>query len=754
MKRLLLSTASLLSLVSLPAFAQADTTRPAQGNLAATVEAGAQGDAGGLVEIIVTAERRATSVQRTPIAISAVDGDALRLSSIADVAGLSQNVPNLNFNRIAGDAKISIRGIGYNSISPGGEPRVALYADGVYQSRNQAALLGFYDVERVEVLRGPQGTLYGRNAIAGTINILTRDPGSMLDGYVTGTAGNYGLVGTEGAVGVPLSDTVQARVSFRTVDRNGYGRNLSSGDDVNDDHSRSIRGKIKFEPSEKLAVKLTGDYTTQNQNAGGYRYAGRGNASIPTFVELIGATVPTNPQDAAGHGPKQRIESYGSSGQADLSLSDETVITLLAGYRHFMASQETSIDGSTAELTQMYIDEHSKSTSAELRLSQKIGDFADLIVGAYYFDETNSASNQVPFKGIILHAPNPDQFLEFYGSFGRVRTKAKAIFGQANIHLTDQLELDVGARYSDEKKTIFEQHQVDIVNPFVLNDPLRPGFNPALGLLGNGEGTQGASWDSFDPKVTLSYQATKSVYLYTTYSRGFKSGGFNVGGLQPPFKPEKLSNYEAGIKADLFDRRLRVNMSAFNYDYKDLQESIIVGTSIVTKNATSARIRGLEAEVTARPVGGLMLSFNGAYLDGKFKTFSDVNSAFANLGLQDLTGKQLPDAPKYQFGGEIGYTFQTDFGDITPRANLTWFDKVYFNHFNTVEMSQPSRTMINLHLGWASPDGNWTASAYVKNLTDDVYFVGTNTNLDALAFSRSAVYGDPLTFGINVTRSF
>ena len=743
MKIILFSTVALTSLISAPLAAQ-----PAPANQAAPE------DSGGIADIVVTAERRASSVQRTPIAISAVDGQTMRSSSITDIERLSQNIPNLNFNRIGSDAKISIRGIGYNSISPGGEPRVALYSDGFYQSRNQAALLGFFDVDRVEVLRGPQGTLYGRNAIAGTINILSRDPGSSLNGYFTGTAGNYGLVGTEGAIGGPLSSTVQARLSFRTVDRNGYGRNISTGDDVNDERSRSVRGKIKFDPSGDLAIKLTGDYTTVRQNSGGYRYAGRGNLSIPTLVEQLGAAVPTDPQDAAGFGPRQRIETYGISGQADLSLSDRTTVSFLAGYRHFTASQYTNIDGSAANLTRLYIDETSDAFSAELRLSQKIGEFADVILGGYYFHEKNSATNQVPFKGIILGAPDPDQYIEFYGSLGRVNTNAKAIFGQANIRFTDRLELDVGARYSDEKKTIFEQHQVDVVDPFILNDPLRPGFNPALGLFGNGQGTQTASWDSFDPKVTLSYKATKSVMVYATYSRGFKSGGYNVGGLQPAFRPEKLTNYEAGIKADLFDRRLRVNASVFNYDYQDLQESIIVGTSIVTKNATSARIRGLEAEVTARPVDDLLLLLNAAHLDGKFKTFSDTNSAFPTLGLQNLTGRQLPDAPKYQFGGEIGYTIRTNFGAITPRVNVAWFDRVYFDHFNTVEMSQPSRTMINLFLGWSSSDGGWTATAYVKNVTDDTYIAGANTNLDALRFSRSAVYGEPRTFGVNVTRSF
>ena len=751
MKGILLSTVALASVViSAPVIAQD------QSAAAATDET-----QGGIADIVVTAERRASSVQATPIAISAVDGEALREKNIGNIETLSTNIPNLNFNRVSSDAKISIRGIGYNAISPGGEPRVALYQDGVYLARNQAALLGFYDIDRVEVLRGPQGTLYGRNAIAGTINVLSRDPGDVLNGYFTGTVGDYGLIGTEGAVGGPLSSTVQARLSFRTVDRNGYGKNITTGADVNDENSRSVRGQLRFEPASALTLKVIGDYSISKANDGGYRYAGRGNSSVPTSVELLGAAVPDDPQDAAGFGPRRRIETYGVSGQADVDLSDSTTVTLLTAYRNFKASQQTNIDGSAAELSKMYIDEASDVFSAELRLSQKIGSFADLIVGAYYFREKNSATNQVPFKGSVFDVAfhvdglvDPNAYYEFYGSYGRVKTSAKAIFAQANVYLTPKLELDIGARYSDEKKTIFEQHQVDVLSPFVLDNPLRPGLDPANGLFGNGAGYQSASWDSFDPKVTLSYKMTPRVFLYATYSRGFKAGGYNVGGIQPAFRPEKLTNYEAGFKADLFDRRLRVNVSAFNYDYKDLQESIIDGINIVTKNATKARVRGVEAEVTAKPTDALTLQFNAAYLDGKFKQFTDVDPAFADLGPQNLKGNQLPDAPKYQLGGEIGYRIATGFGDVTPRVNVTWFDTVYFSHFNTVEMSQPSRTMVNFYLGWTSPDDSWSATAFVRNVTDDTYFAGANTNLGLLGFSRTVAYGAPRTFGLSVTKSF
>lgn len=724
----------------------------------------------GIDDIVVTAERRTASVQTTPIAISAVGGEALREKNIADVEGLSTNIPNLTFNRVGSDARVFIRGIGYNAVAPGGEGRVAIYADGIYQSRNQSALLGFYDVDRVEVLRGPQGTLYGRNSVAGAINILTRGPGNSVNGYVAGEVGNYGLISTEGAVGGPLSDTVGARIAFRTVDRSGYGKMIDTGEDVNDEHSRSVRGKIDFEPSSALTMRLMADYTNVDDHSGGYRFAGRGNVAIVPVVERLGLTVPSDPQDAAGVQPKRKLETWSINAQADLNVSESTTFTLLGGYRNFNFLQESSIDGSTAALGPIFIEEDADVYSVELRLSQDFGEIGNLIVGGYYFDEVNVATNQVPFKGLVYADAfglggvlDPNQYYEFYGSYGRIHTKAWAVFGQFNITITDRLELDLGARYSHETKKLDEQLQTDLVTPFVRNNPLNTAFDPAAGLLG-GTTNQKTTWTAFDPKATLSYRVTDDIMMYATYSEGFKSGGYNIGGLQAAFDPESLTNYEVGVKADLFGRRARVNLSAFKYDYKDLQESIIVGTVITTVNATTATVKGVEAEITAEPIDGLRTGLNIAYLDGKFGRFFDFDQSHANLatainpetGLpaQDLTGYQLPGAPKWQVGGEIAYTIPSSIGEFTPRVSVTWYDEVFFNHFNTPESYQAERTMVNLYLGWRSNDDSWSASAYVKNLTDDTYISATNVNLGLLGFSRTAAFGAPRTFGVSVTKSF
>lgn len=760
MKRILLSTVGCGALLfcTNTALAQDMPTSPTEETAAGSPRVSDNNR--GLETIVVTAERRTSTVQTTPISISAVGGDDLRDKSISDVEGFSTNIPNLSFNRVGGDARVFIRGIGYNAINPGGEGRVAIYTDGIYQSRNQAALLGFYDIDRVEVLRGPQGTLYGRNSVAGAINVLTGQPSKDVNGYITGEVGSYLLLSTEGAVGGPLADGISGRIAFRTVDRNGYGEMIEDGRDVNDERSRSIRAKLDFEPTETLTIRLGADYSDVDDHSGGYRFAGRGNSAIPPLVEQLGLTTPDDPQDAAGIRPLRQLETWGINAQADLDLGPDTTITLLGGYRKFDFLQESSLDGSTAALAPIYIGEEADTYSAELRVAHKFGDFAEILIGGYYFDETNTATNQIPFKGLIYADAfglggilDPDTYYEFYGSFGRVKTEASAIFGQVRFELTDRLTLDIGARYSHETKDLEEQLQTNLVVPFVRDNPLITTFDPMNGSLG-GTNNRTQTWTSFDPKATLSFQATDTLYMYATYSEGFKSGGYNIGGLQPPFDPETLTNYEVGIKADLFDRRARINLSVFNYDYKNLQESIIVGTVATTVNATSAQVRGLEAEITTRPVDNMRFDLNFAYLDGEFEEFFDLDQAFSSLGVQDLSGNQLPGAPKYQLGGELAYTIETGIGDFTPRANVTWYDKIFFNHFNTEEASQGERTMVNLYLSWESLDGGWNATAYVKNLTDDAYISATNVNLGLLGFGKTAAFGAPRTFGLSLTKSF
>jgi len=728
---LLASTAVVSAAVCHPAFAQGDAQS------AAPKEAGQ-----GLEEIIVTAERRSESVQTTAIAISAVSGEALQERQVFNIESLSNQIPGVEFGRIAGDAKVYIRGVGYDSISPGGETRVALYSDNIYQARTQSGFLAFYDVDRVEVLRGPQGTLYGRNATGGAINIITREPTDILEGYVSGRVGNYGLIGTEGAVGGPLSESVSARLAFQTVDRNGFGTNISTGEEVNDEQKRNVRLKLKFEPSANFSVRLMADYGKEHDHSGGYRYIGAARPDFTPLTLAFGGTTPTDPQDSAGFGPRLFLETYGFSAEAKLALGPSTDIVSLTGYRHLIAKNESNFDTNTLELSKQFLVDRSDMFTQELRLSHSFGDFADILLGGYYYHEKSFAKNEIGLTGGVFGAP-VFPLLEFYETRGDLKTEAYALFGEVRIHPVPQLTVTLGGRYSHEKKSLVESLEFDLVNPF---DPDR--FNPAATVPNS------QTESRFDPKITIDYEVNDDVFLYATFSRGFKAGGFNIGGLQDPFKPEVIKNYEAGIKADLFDRRLRANLAVFHYDYSNLQVNVVEGVALVTRNAAKAKVDGVELEMTALPVDGLRLAANVTYLDARYSDFESIDNLYPELGLQNLKGNRLNYSPEWKLNGEIGYTFETGIGNITPRFNVTWVDKIYFRQFNLDVMSQASRTNVDAFLGYESPDGLWSASAYVTNLTDDTYVAGATVSAGVVGFPILGQYGPPRTYGLSVTRRF
>jgi iron complex outermembrane receptor protein len=750
------STAAVAAALSVQPASAEDTPAPSQPSLAVAQVATqptapgqqqptvpAQSTSGGLEEIVVTAERRPESLQTTALSISAVGGEALRERHIVDLEDLSTQIPNVEFGRMAGDAFVFIRGVGYDSVVPGGETRVAIYSDGIYQPRTQSAFMGFYDVNQVEVLRGPQGTLYGRNATAGAVNILTNEPTPEVEGYVTGTVGNYDLIGTEGAVGGPLSNTLSARLAFQTIDHTGYGKNIGTGEPVNNEHTRNVRVKLKFEPSSNFSYRLVGDYGWEDDHSAGYRYLGAGNPDVVPLALQLGGSEPANPQDAAGFGPRFQLETYGVSGEGKLTLDPSTDLVSLTGYRHLVAETQSSTEASTLNLTRQFLADQSNSYSQELRLSHKFGDFADILVGAYYFHENNFAGNDVAFAAAALGEPSL-ALLEGFWTRGSVNTDAEAAFGEVRFHFLPQLTLTLGGRYSHDKQSINDGAELDLVDPYNPNLPFAP------------YGTQQASTTEsrFDPKVTLDYKPTDALFFYVTYTTGFKSGGFDIGNLTPAFRPEVIKDYEAGLKVDLLDRRLRVNFDAFHYNYQNLQVAQVEGLSLVTQNAASAKDDGAEIEITALPVDNLRIGLNVAYLDARYTNFTSINPTFSALGPQDLDGNKLDYSPDWKINGEIGYTFHTDFGKFTPRADVTWVDTIFFSPFNSTSVSQPAWTDVDAFLAYESSNGLWSANAFVKNLTDHTYIVSASVSSGLVGFPILGQYGAPRTFGVAVTRRF
>jgi iron complex outermembrane receptor protein len=716
-------------------------------------QASSGGEGGGLEEIVVTAEHREENLQRTPIAVSAFTGADLQKQQIVDVASLTNVVPNVEFTQQQSTNGIFIRGIGLDSAALGSDPRVAIYTDGVYNARVTAALGSFFDIDQIEVLRGPQGTLYGRNATAGAININSRDPGDSLNGYGTVTVGDYDLVRFEGAVGGPLSSTVSGRIAVMSVDRGGYGRDIGYGQNdqtsspIDDDHERAVRGKLKYEPNSEFNLMLEAYYRDENDHNGQYVFI-QNKPGVTPAVETFGLGYyypPAGSRDSAGQQPVTLIEGHGVSATANLHLGD-AVLTSVTGYQHAQSSFFSAADPSTCGCVPVDYAERSDSVSEELRLTDTFGP-VKILVGTYYFHENNSDYTTAELNGLFFGLTDA----LYQGSdFGGIETtNAWAGFANATVSFTDKLGLDVGIRYSDESRGLIEYDQVDLTRIYKPSNPIL-----VPGLYGSDQ--QAHTWTAADPKATIHYDFTDDIMAYATYAVGFKSGGFNIGGLQPPFSPETLYDYEGGIKAQFFDHRLRANIAAFYYNYKNLQVNIVDNTQFITTNAAKARIYGMEGEFTAIPVDDLHLTVDLSWLHSEYLEYNAEDPGRPELGVLNLSGNQLDFSPKYRVSTEAGYTFHSHIGDITPRARVTWTDRVYFSPFDLPYVGQPAYALGDIFLDYLPGDGKsgWSASLYVKNVTNKYYLVEGVFNSTFEGYPITGLNGPPRTVGLSVSKRF
>lgn len=720
-----------------------------------------------LGEIVITAQKRETNIQKTAIAISAVSGDALRTQQVVDVQGLAQSLPNVNFGQTTGNARIAIRGVGLDNISLGNEGRVAYHVDGVYVSRPAAALASFYDVERVEVLRGPQGTLYGRNATGGAVNVISASPTNSLSGYVDATYGSHNLRKLEAAVGGPVADGLSARLSFQVVERDGYGENLTYGVDVDDQSTRAIRAQLRFRPNDDIDIKLSGDYFTQDDRAYILHYLGVGSIPTPATATTpaltgaiprglrVGGTVPNNPRDSTSDiNPfnEREFANLTANVRIDLGAVDLYSIT---GYRRSRFHTQSDLDVTSAPISVYDQIDRSSTISQELRLAGGFGGSSEWMIGGYYFEESYFGGNRIPLDPLVTgsNVPGtpsaaPTRLRQGIYGMGNQDTKAYAVFGNAKIPLLDGLAIRLGARYSSERKSVDEERFLDLVTSY----PPFVGFFPPL-PPGGVRGQQSQSYSSFTPSLTVEYQALDRLFLYATYARGFKSGGFNLGQLQPPFAPEKITDYEVGVRADWLGGRLRTNVSAFYYDYTNLQVSQVLGATIFIQNAASATIYGIEAELSATPVRNLRLNANISLLKSQYEEFSSVDPARALLGRLDLSGNDLTQSPRYTFNFDATYSIPTSIGEFTLRGDARFVDRTYFTFYNLDHTSQPAYSQFNAFLTYEHDNGV-SARLFVRNLANkriiSSEFVGTGL----VGFPIVGSFEPPRTYGVTLGYRF
>jgi len=708
----------------------------------------------GIGEIIVTAQKRAENLQDVPIAVTAFSGDTLAERGVTDVQALSGMVPNVTFSDKNGEARITLRGLGFDNLwGSSAEPRTAYHLDGAYISQSAAIGGTFFDVERVEVNRGPQGTLFGRNAVAGTVNLVTRAPTDALSGYLNGEIGNYNAFAASGAISGPLGDGVAARIAFQARGHSGYDRNVTNNIDINNLSTQAIRAKISYNKSANFKATLSADYFRENDRAGGILLGLYTAGTIPPAVTVGGKISDGNPRhDFSNNLPATKREVFGIALDASLDLGAGFSLNSVSAYRQSEFYYAVDIDMSNLPTIWALNWIEANDFSQELRLNKDF-DRGNLTVGAYFFSQGYNTIARNPIDTALFAGGFDGVIGGVFSLGGHAKTTAFAGFGQFAYELTDTTRLIVGGRYSWEKKTKSGEFLfVDAYSAATWDaDPRK--LTGAPNIFGSPPGAGDITFQNFSPRVTLE-QKIGSGLIYATFSKGFKTGGWNLGQAQPSYRPETLTDYEIGFKFDAFDRRLRLNGAGFYYDYSDMQVPVTSGFSSMIVNAASARLYGAEFEVTAMPSPGFQLDASLALLKSEFTKYDTENPAISGSPVFSLAGRRLPSAPTYTLNYGAQYTFGSNVGEFTLRAEGRSVSDMFFDAFNQASNKERAVTIVNASLGWTSTSGKISATAFVRNIGNVLAKNGTFVYGGIVGYPLAGNYDPPRTFGARLGVSF
>lgn len=751
-----------------------------------------------LEEITVTARKREESLQDAPLSVTAFSTEGLEVRGIRNFINISAYTPNVDITHGKGDggstnAAVFIRGVGQNDFIFPTDPGVGIYVDGVYIARSIGGMMDLADVERVEVLRGPQGTLYGKNTIGGAINVVTSRPDGELNGRLKLTAGQREHFDVEANINFPIiEDVLSGKIAAVSKNQKGYSKRVTSDLDLGDTNVDAVRAGLNWIASEDVTVYLSFDYSRIRQNgvpgkllgtfdSPGSLYGLYNAVAAPMVAALLGLPpgsilddryVTDSPFLSYGTDPsRDENDTWGIGANIDWDINENVTLKSITSYREMDVITDTDIDYSPFPTSVIHDVQDQKQFSQEFQLSGTASDGKlSWLVGGYYFNEKNNDDNDVGLASGLYQAfeAMPGAFVPLIPGLvcpaappapcaGGAGNPLNALFDlhlnpvtaldtnnlAAFLHLTydlsDQLSITLGGRYSYEKKEYFiDSKFLDSGN--IITPPT----------------TDEQTWSKFTPKIGLDYHVNEDVLLYASFSKGFKSGGWNPRPLSPSevkrYDQENLTAYEAGIKSRLFDNRMTFNLAGFYSQYKDVQlfsNSVNPdnGSLLLTvDNAGDVDIWGFEAEIVARPLQGLDLNFGLGYMDNKY-----INLA-ASTGYS-IDNKQQ-NAPKWTLNAGMQYAFDLgqDMGMLTIRGDLNHRGMTFNDPQNSLSIAQPAYTLLNGRVTWDSEDENWQVAFYVQNITDKVYF--TSAEYIPAFGVRTAVYGRPREWGMSVSRSF
>jgi iron complex outermembrane recepter protein len=752
------------------------------GMTGATAQTESQTSDGPALDVIqVTAQRREASVQDSAIAISAITGENLEKDRILSFEDLASSVTSLSFTALSPlDQEFNIRGITNTRLdSPSADQSVGIFLDEVYVGRSGLFNADLYDVERVEVVRGPQGVLLGRNVVGGAISIITAAPEFEEGGAVSVSIGNYDEVLVRGHVTGPLTDTIAGRISFQSRNRGGFNHDILHDRELDNLESLQARGQLLFQSDETdLSARLIVDYMNDESNGfhsvaiNGPDPATQGPWSAAR--EAVGAargrpldlreSLPEHPRYAgdANESPQAlRREAWGVALDIDKGIGDIATLTSITGYRQghaFNLYDQTGMgpDNGYGVLSPTLFSfpvnerEEISQFTQELRLVSNMENSRfDWIVGAYYqkddVEKFDRFWAEVPLP--VLVTLSGESHWDNYAE-----TTSMAVFGQLGYQFTDWLRVVAGVRYTEDEKTgtVFAR-AVEGGDQFNPADQVA--LTPLAATYREGDSFStdyGQEWEEITPQITAEFSPMENAFFYATWSRGYKGGGFeddpaNPAAAQAGYDPETVENIEIGAKLDFLDGRARLNVAAFMMDYQDLQVTQTDDGCLcnITDNAADAEISGVEAEFTFAASERLLVWAGGTVLETEYIDFIDGN------GL-DNSGNQLQRTPETQFN--VGAELTLDFMDwqdaLSLRANYTHSGEMYWAPDNA--QTEDAYGLLDGRISLAPADRNWSVSVWGKNLTDETY----RTNIIAFFGDEVSRLGAPRTYGIELSTTF
>ena len=704
-----------------------------------------------LGEVVVTAQRRSERLQDIPATISAIDSETLRSAGVQDISNIAPRVPGFYAGGFGSSRpQLYIRGIGTRQFDPGSESSVGVFVDESYLGRTGGVLGALKDIERVEVLKGPQGTLYGRNTIGGAINVITKAPTDTFHAEAEAGLGNYNSYETTAVISGPIAgDVVKARLAGWRSYREGYMENLTTGN-----HPQGLNnygGRLRFEitPSDTLQIDLIGEFLRDTGRS--FQGESIGSVTNPNGI-LLGRAglVPLKSDDEFEQfyttDPKYNRHVDPITGKVQWDVGAGSIVSVTS-YRKLKYRDDRDFDNTSLDVIRQISNERSKQYSQELRFvsdadgALSFNGLVDWILGIYYYRDKSTHSDTFDYGddsvvgGSVLTQSNIDV------TSGDYKTTSLAYFGQATFHLGPTVEFTVGGRYTEDKKRATLGGTTVDTRSLVTANFLQ--VNPEK------------SFTSFDPRFVLSWKPNDDMNLYASYSQGFKSGGYQYTPLSAAqaalvFDPEQIDAYEIGAKSRWLNGAVRANAAVFRNDYSDLQVSRVVQLpdgsvpSLIT-NAGKSRIEGAELDLTFEPIRDLMFNLAYAYTDAEYRSYV--------AGANDFSKTRMVRAPKHSINASGEYTFAVGAdSDITLRADYAHLSKFYhepgqgeLKFGSTIPLtSEDGYGLANARISYRLK--NWRVSGWVQNAFDKEY----RRTVLALPGQVINLYGQPRTYGLTL----